>query len=42
MLEGAVMWRYRDSIGVFLPDALRFGFPLLEGVFVLKLGFHSI
>jgi hypothetical protein len=33
---------YRDTISVFLPDAFGLCFPLLEGVLVLKLGFHSI
>ena len=33
---------YWDTVGVFLPDALGFGFPFFEGVFILELGFHSM
>jgi hypothetical protein len=34
--------RYRDAIGVLLPDALCLGLALFKRMFVLKLGFHPL
>ena len=40
-LRASSWGRYRDAVRVFLPDTFGFGFPLLERVFILKLGLHA-